>query len=815
MKFGLVIALALAGASSHALAQATVSEVEVAAPTPLSRGQANLEAVAGPVQTATAQEIEQSRALDLSSFLSRRLAGVYVNDIQNNPLQPDLSYRGFTASPLLGTPQGLSVYVDGVRLNQPFGEVVSWDLIPKAAIRDVTLAPGSNPLFGLNTLGGALSIRTKDGLTAPGSTVQAAYGSYDRWQVQGETGGRAGAFDWYLTANRLNDDGWRRFSPTEATQAFAKLGWSGADTRLSLSAAFADTDLTGNGMQELQFLRADRRSVYTKPDNTKNQSYFLTLAGEHRYSDRLTVSGNGWWRRIKTRTLNGDINDDSLGENVLQPSAGERTALAAAGYRGFPVAGETAANTPFPMWRCVANALTNEEPNEKCNGLLNRGRSMQTEAGASGQLAYDAGRHKLVAGGSYSLSRTRFRQSSQFGFLTPDRGVIGVSGPGAFADGTQDSENAFDARVDLRSRVETFSFYAADTIALTPALTLTLSGRYQNVEVNNRDAVTPSGSGSLTADHRFERFNPAAVLTFSPSEALTAYLGYSEGARAPSAIELGCSDPLNPCRLPNALAGDPPLKQVVTRTGEAGLRGVSGGINWSAGLFRAENHQDIQFVADGTAGYGYFKNFGKTRREGIELAADTRVGPFTLGGSYSYLSATFRSEEVVNGEGNSSNDDGPGFEGTIVVEKGDRIPLVPRHVFKADLHWQATPRLRIDADMAAVGGVFARGNENNRHRPDGVYYLGPGKTDAYAVFNLGGEYRPVPALKLFVQVSNLFDKKYETAAQLGPTGFTASGDYLARPFAGPTVGGELPLRGSTFFAPGAPRMIWAGISWSF
>ena len=116
-----------------------------------------------PVQAANRRDIENSGALDLSDFLNKRLNGVHVNEIQGNPYQPDINYRGYTASPLLGTPQGVSVYMDGVRLNQPFGDVVSWDLIPRIAISEVALMPGSNPLFGLNTLGGAISLQTKDG----------------------------------------------------------------------------------------------------------------------------------------------------------------------------------------------------------------------------------------------------------------------------------------------------------------------------------------------------------------------------------------------------------------------------------------------------------------------------------------------------------------------------------------------------------------------------------------------------------------------------------------------------------------------------
>ncbi len=186
--------------------------------------------------------------------------GVYVNDIQNNPLQPDINYRGYTASPLLGTPQGLSVYLDGMRLNQPFGDVVSWDLIPRAALESLTLLPGSNPLFGLNTLGAALELRTKDGYTSPGSSVQTAYGSNGRLGLEVQTGNHTeNGFHWYATANRLTDDGWRDASPTEAAQLFGKVGWRHGANDVSLTAAYADTDLTGNGLQEQRFLAARLR----------------------------------------------------------------------------------------------------------------------------------------------------------------------------------------------------------------------------------------------------------------------------------------------------------------------------------------------------------------------------------------------------------------------------------------------------------------------------------------------------------------------------------------------------------------------------
>ncbi len=167
------------------------------------------------------------------------------------------------------------------------------------------------------------------------------------------------------------------------------------------------------------------------------------------------------------------------------------------------------------------------------------------------------------------------------------------------------------------------------------------------------------------------------------------------------------------------------------------------------------------------------------------------------------------------GQGNSTNDAGPGFEGAITVSPGDRIPLVPQQIFKANARWEATSQVALEADAIAVDGAYARGNENNQHQPDGVYYLGPGKTGGYAVMNIGADYRPIPSVKLFVQVSNVFDAHYNTAAQLGSTGFTADGAFIARPFSGPVIDGERPTLGATFFAPGAPRLIWAGVRYAF
>ena len=829
MLFTLLLAAASCQSLSAAAQEVAVGQlprVDVISVSPLPGLGVPKDQVPSNVQTATGADLERRHANDLSNYLGRALGSVNINELQNNPFQPDVNFRGFTASPLLGTPQGLSVFLDGVRLNQPFGDVVSWDLIPRAAIRSIALMPGSNPLFGLNTLGGALSVQTKDGLKDPGSSVQFSAGSNRRVALEFETGGsRTGGLNWFVTGNRFHERGWRAVSPSDVSQLFAKLGASVGDTDLALTAALADNDLIGNGTQEQGALQRDYKSAYTVFDQTRNRSVFLNLSATRHVSDALTLSGNAYYRRINTSTVNGDANDNSFTESIYQPDAAERAALTDAGYGGFPSSGANAANTPFPQWRCIANALLNRAPSAQCNGLINRTRTRQQNYGLAAQAAVQtrlAGLdHRLLIGAAFDASRVRFAQNAQFGYINADRGITPVSGPGAFADGTQDSADAFDARVDLASRSQTTSVFASDTLALNPQTHLTVSGRYNRNTVTNVDGITPGGgTGSLDGAYIFSRFNPAIGLTFAPARALTLYAGVNQGARAPSAIELGCADPASPCKLPNSFAGDPPLKQVVTTTFEAGARGVAAGeLAWNIGVFRSDNRDDLLFVSDNASGFGYFKNFGKTRRQGIEMGLSAKAAnDVTLGANVTLLDATYRSAEVVNGASNSSNDSAaagfPGTDGRIQINPGDRIPLLPRRILKLSADWDLSAQWRVGADLSALSGANARGNENGQHVPDGTFYAGPGRSAGYALLNMSIDYRPVPRLKIFLQINNLLDRQYNTAAQLGANGFDANGNFIARALP-QNANGDYPVRNSTFFAPGAPRAAWVGVRYSF
>ncbi|MEO7652062.1 MAG: carboxypeptidase regulatory-like domain-containing protein, partial [Bryobacteraceae bacterium] len=501
---------------SMALGSAPHSSITVVGSTPLPGTGLSLGEIAAPVQTAAQIDIEKSGALDLSDFLNRRLNGVFVNEVQGNPMQPDVNFRGYTASPLLGTPQGLSVYMDGVRLNQPFGDVVSWDLIPRIAIAEMALMPGSNPLFGLNTLGGALSLETKDGRNKPGAVLQLSGGSFGRKVTDFEHGGvNAKGLSWYAAGNLFFEDGWRDNSPSNVRQFFGKAGWQQAKTTLGLTAAFANNSLNGNGPQEQRLLARGYASVYTKPDITANRSPFLNFTARHSSSNNLTFFGNAYYRYIRTNTFNGDINEDSLDEAIYQPGAAEIRALTAAGYTGFPTSGATAANTPFPFWRCIGNALLRDEPGKKCNGLINLTRSEQHNAGAAGQMSWFGSprgyRNQFTMGAAFDRSGVDFRQSSELGYLNPDRGITGV---GAFGDGVTGGNvdgEPYDTRVDLHGLIRTGSFYATDTLSIGNTWNFTLSGRYNRTSIDNDDRIRPRiGPGSLTGRHVFDRFNPAA-----------------------------------------------------------------------------------------------------------------------------------------------------------------------------------------------------------------------------------------------------------------------------------------------------------------
>ena len=555
----------------------TLKEVKVIHNTPLPGTGIDIDKVPANVQTMTAQDIQESGSLNLSDYMNKNLTGVHVNDNQGNPYQMDLNYRGFTASPLLGTPQGISIYMDGVRLNQAFGDIVQWDLIPKSAMKNMTLNPGSNPLFGLNTLGGSISIETKDGRSYQGTELETGIGENGRHSASFEHGGKNDKdLNWYFNVTRWAEDGWRVSSPTELNQIFSKIGWKNRDTDLKFTYAFSDSRLTGNGLQQGELLDTSYSSVFTKPDQTKNNAHFLNLEAKHVIDDNTLFTGNAYYRKTRSSTYNGDLNEDSLGESVYGLSSSsfsnsrsytvsgtsytKESAYMLANYSSLlsgvstygtgssattasGAARSTNLSGDLPYLRCIAQAEMNIEPNEKCNGILTSTYTDQRNYGLSGQLDFTRetqfGENNLVVGAAFDTSDINFTQSSQFGYLNVDRSITAVN---AYADGSQDSEGAFDNRVNLSSKVTNSSVFFTDTLALKDSpINLTVSARYNDTSIKNTDNITASGAysytvhsitgysgdtrNSLSGNHHFNRLNPSVGATYKVSSNTSTYAG--------------------------------------------------------------------------------------------------------------------------------------------------------------------------------------------------------------------------------------------------------------------------------------------------
>lgn len=722
-------------APANAAEALELPQVEVVGTTLLPGLAQPLKDVPANVQILNGRDLARQRQATLGDALEQNTA-VTVNAAQGNPYQPDVSFRGFTASPLLGVPQGLSVFQDGVRINEPFGDTVNWDLLPQSAISSIQLIPGSNPVFGLNTLGGALAVYTKSGESNPGGALELQGGSFGRKSVTVEQGGHKGEWDWFVTGNLANDHGWAEHNPSRVHQFFGKVGYQTATTDIDVSLTAADNTLEGT--QTLPASFSDNiRQAYTYPDRNNNKLGFLTVKGSHFVDDNTLVGGNVYYRKYRNSNFSSNLNDnfgEARGDGSVDTvqATNDRAAIDQDSYGlGLQVT--------------------------LLNDLFRR-------------------KNQFVVGASADLGDARFTQQTQDAAFSADRGTVGTS--------------PFAPTTDAKTANRYYGLFFTDTLSLTPLWALTASGRYNlaQVRIEDQSGTAPGLNGS----HRFTRFNPALGLTFSPSKALTAYGSYSEGMRAPTAIELTCADPDAPCKLPNSFLSDPPLKKVVSKTVELGLRGKRGAaFSWSASVYRTELDDDIQFVsADAAAtNSGYFRNVGQTRRQGLELSAADRFGPLGVALRYSYTDATYRSGFTETSPANSTAD----ANGAIAVTPGSRIPGIPRNSLRLRLDYAATERWNVGANILASGTVFARGDENNRDAR--------GEVPGYTLVNLDSSLRLGRDVELIGRVNNLFDRQYANFGVLGENWFNGPG----RTYDNTAVTTE------QFRGYGAPRAVWIGL----
>ncbi|MGH7962002.1 MAG: TonB-dependent receptor, partial [Candidatus Binatia bacterium] len=561
-------------------------EIEVRGTTPLMSLPIARDAVPANVQVTTGERYTISGALNLTDFLSRDLAGVNLTHVQNNPFQPDVTYRGFVSSFLIGTPPGLSVFVDGVRVNEPLADQVNWDLIAADAIDRIELIPGSNPVYGRNTLGGAIVMQTKRGRTHPGTTAEMWGGSFGRIRSLLQTGGTVGDFDYFLSGNIFTEDGFRDFSQSDVGQLFSKVGYQVGNTDVALSFTYINNRLTGNGPLPESRLKRDREAVFTHPDRFKPELWFAN--GEYRrdIGSGFTLSANLYSRFLDVDQFNADVAED-VDARTRQDGWGGALQL---GYQGtlFGLPLTAAAGADYTGARLTHRIAEREkgEDDEDEETEFEVETDVQTHTHAGGPFVTvtvePIGRLALTASGRFDVTYLKIEDQTQD--RPPDDDDV---------DGGDEE-----------------------------------------------DETDPSGS------HSFERLNPALGATYALMENLSLYANYSRSYRAPTAIELTCANPEAPCPIPTAIVDDPPLDAVKGETWETGLRwSPLATLRATLTFFRTDLEDDILFRNEPQSRVlGFFQNVDATRRQGIEFLLQGEWRRVRWHANYTLTEATFEDD---------------------------------------------------------------------------------------------------------------------------------------------------------------------------
>ena len=721
-------------------------EITVIATSPLLGSGVDRDSVPAETSVLSSADIGREGTPDLTQALNEQVGAVNLSASSGNPFQDDLYYHGFVASPLQGSAEGLAVYINGARFNSPFGDTVNWDLIPNIAIDKLNLE-GSNPVFGLNALGGSLNIGMKNGFTYHGGEFDVSGGSFGQIQGEFQYGQQVGNTSLYAAGSELHQDGWRDLQSTDIQNFYGDLGWRSDRAEVHLSLSLANSVINGPGTSPVQLLAADSAAQFTAPNQVANRGLTTTLTGNYAISDTLSIQSVAYYQYLLTRVVNGNSPndypcDDGSGLLCIGP-----------GMYSTTVGGGTipAHFGPSPF---AYSELDTQTTNS--NGY-----------GASAQVT-DTGdvfgmKNHLVLGGSFDGSQTMFTGAGYIGGITPVSRIY--IGPGVEID-----EPGTDIPVRVSIGDAFFGVFASDTLNLTPALAITVSGRFNNAEVDLHD----QNGGDLTGQHSYNRFNPAAGATYKITPWLTAYAGYSEANRAPTPAELSCAGPNDSCSLANFFSGDPNLKQVVARSWEAGVRGafqpIDGmRIRYDVSLYHTNSDDDIEFVNSVTLNRAFFENIGQTRRQGLDAQLSVRDGPWYAYADYSYIDATFQTGFV---ESAGSNPDGD-VNGNLTIVPGDRLPGIPANQVKFGASYQIIEPWNVGFSGVYESGQYLFGDESN---------LTP-RLPGFVTLNLRTSYQITPNFELFARVENVTDEKYYTYGTFSPTNsvYLAQVPYATNP----------------------------------
>ena len=636
-------------AAAPATTELTLPPVEVVGATPLLGSGVDRNKVPAETHVLTDQDISRNGYPQALRALNEDVPGVTLDAAAGNPFQPNLIYHGFLASPLQGNPQGLAVYLNGARFNQPFGDTVNWDLIPDLAIDRMDLV-GSNPVFGLNALGGALSVRMKTGFTYQGGELDLLGGSFAHYQGNLQYGVQSDNVAAYVAATGLHEGGWRDLQSSNLGNFYGDLGWRGYGGEVHINVAAAQTRLNGPGTAPVELLGVDPSAQFTAPNLITNKYTQVNLTGSYDINDTTSLQGLAYYTYFLQKVYNGNVPNLSLcndGSGLLCESPG----VVGTGINGQPI-GDFLNGGPY-------SDLDQQSTNTNGYGV-----SLQVT-----NRAELFGRpNQLIAGFSFDGAETLFGASTQIGGLSLSDRVF--AGPGTTilqADGS-----IAPVRVGISDAY--YGVFFTDTLDVTPQLAANVAGRFNLAQIDLNDQL----GSTLTGNHTYSRFNPAGGLTYRILPGLTAYASYADANRTPTPAELACASATSPCSLANFFVGDPSLQQVVSHTIEAGLRTQfqpfeDTTLASDVAYFRSTLDNDILFVNSPIQGRAFFQNVGTTLRQGVDVSARLKTDRLLAWIAYSYIDATFETGFTAS----SANNPGADAEGNIQVRPGNHLPGTP------------------------------------------------------------------------------------------------------------------------------------------
>ena len=732
-KFIAPVLILLTGTAAAQTAQqppaTELPPVEVIGASPLIGSGIDRNTVPAETHVLDSNDLTREGTPDLVNSLNRQVSGVNLDSASGNPYQPTFFYHGYAASPLQGTPQGLAVYVNGVRFNQPFGDTVDWDLIPDIAIDRINLE-GSNPVFGLNALGGSVNVQLKNGFNWQGFEADVSGGSFGQIQGEFQYGKQAGNASTYVAGSVLHQGGWRDLQSTDLQNIFGDVGWRSDRAELHLNITAAHSVLNGPGSSPVQLLAVDPSAQFTAPNQVNNQYASLSLNGTVDITDTTSVQALVYYRYFLQRVTNGNAPNDAPctdGSGLLCFDGGFSTTLGGAFIPNFLNGG------PY-------SELDDQATNTNAYGASAQVTNADDVFGL---------KNNFVAGLSFDGAQTMFSAVSYIGGLTAlDRVFVG---PGVVID-----EPGTNSPVRVAISNATYGLYFADTLNLTPRLALTVSGRFNAALIDLND----QNCGDLTGNHTYNHFNPAAGITYQFAPWLTAYAGYAVANRAPTPAELSCAGPNNSCSLANFFVGDPNLQQVVSHTLEAGLRGnvapfEGARLSYNLALFRSNLDDDIAFINSVTQGRAYFANIGQTRRQGVDVGAQLKTDRWLAYVAYTYVSATFQSG-FVEASGNNPAADA---NGNLTIRPGNRLPGIPANQLKFGANYKVTDKWTVGASAILASSAFLFGDEANLTPP----------LPGYFTMNLTTTYQLTKNVQLFAWAENITNARYYTFGTFSPT----------------------------------------------